>query len=329
MSGHEPLWSFPGGLGQLDRGMADGFRRMLAGFVYWLASRQGLSYADPDRGAQLSGLSHSRSDPARTIERLGDQLLHTDVVDQVRPFAQHYLRMQPGHLSNDWWEFFVERDDRADLSEVDPDLKALEAFGQVIDQRLKQFTEQSPKLWEPLTPVAKAPPWSGANEEDWLSDLGVASRALSCARPSQHRTSLLEYWSVVDAAPSFVTASVARALAETWLEVTDFAVQQSVSRALHHFPAEIIVAGLLPVLPRLGAESEAAVELLSTISTPWSPRQLDQIVALLRVAPASQVQDWSRTLVAAATEDYGDSGLLMAALQGRGWDPLRDRQLSP
>lgn len=286
-----PLWAFPGGLKALDLPTAQAFRRMLACFIHWLAARGGLAGdAELTRWTLLQQLTEASVDAAAIIEALDDELRSDDVTTTFRPFAGRYLEWSGG-FSNDYWRFFVEQADRLDLTEVQPDSAGITAFGHWIDQRWQQFQAQSSALWEPLVASVGTETdhaWTGQSRTQWLADVVRRTDELATARPSQHRRRLDAYWAVIDAAVRFPDATVVSALALTWLRIDDVGVQQAVYRALAHFSDEILVSGLLPVLPLFGPETTATIELVSALVKPRQADEVTRLGELLRSFPREQ-----------------------------------------
>lgn len=310
-----PLWSFPGGLDQLEPPLARGYRLMLAGFGHWLATRQGVASPDPQRCAHWLSLGRWRADVVLAVEGLADELREEDVVEALHPFARRYLGGLPGNLSSDWWQCMVVLADRCDLTEVQADAAEITAFCDCIDRRLQQFESDSPALWEPLQPeLASVPAWSGSVVADWLADLECCTTALADARPSMHRLALLRWWAVVDAAPAFQTTEVVSALALTRRRIADAGVQQAVERALSQFPGPIVIGGLLPVLPALVAQCDAAGALLGSVSVPRTYEEQVAMQLALRDAPAAQRAIFLQALAVAADEDDGQCARLQTLL---------------
>lgn len=318
----EPLWAFPGGLEALGSATAFGFRQIIGCFMHWLVSRQRLGEViNPRRRAWLEALPGQESRTAEIVAQLDDQLLPGDLSASTVAFARIYLGLSSGRLNADYWSMMVEQQDRLDLSEVRLDASQVGAFGTCIDIRLQQFESGSPALFnpldEPLVPIARqASPWAGSTLDAWLADLDDRTRTLAASRPSGHRAALLDWWAVVDAAPAFRCIAVVSALAQTWLHIEEVSVQQAVGRVLRQMPVELVVVGLLPILPQLGLHSSAASELLGVIQAPWTDDALEQIRTALRAAPAAQRTSFWRALQQAAEDDNADCGLLLEHLGG-------------
>lgn len=317
IAGSEVLWPFLGKPDALDPASAFGLRQLIGCFMHWLVRRQQLAIAaDPGRRVLLTSLVGQPGRTAEIVQELQDVLLPSDVDHRCLAFARHYLAPGPGGLNADYWQYFVEQQDRLNLDDVQLHAANIAAFCGWIDQRLQQFQSGSPALSEPLLPVLqRLPAWTGEAVSDWLSDLGRCTQALAQARPSQHRHALLNWWAVVDAAPDFACAEVASALAQTWLQIDDASVQQAVSRALRQFPIEQVVAGLLPVLPHWAPDSDATCELIGTLQAPWSMAGLEQVGGVLSSAPDHEREAFWRALRQAAEDDNADCRLLLEHLE--------------